>query len=183
VKVKILLKDTVEGLGMIGDIVDVAPGYARNYILPKKLGLEVNAGTMQAIDAAQKKRAELEAQRKLTLEELAGKLSACEITIAEKVSKTGSLYGSVSASSVVAALLEKGLEVTENMVNMPEQHIKSVGEYTVTFHLHQEIEDPGCKLTVEASGEVSDEDSEEDSDASNAEVEESAEPVSEIEED
>lgn len=86
-KVKILLKDTVDGLGMIGDIVDVVPGYARNYILPKKLGLEVNSGTMQAIDAAKKKRAELEAQRKLSLEELAAKLADSEITITEKFPK------------------------------------------------------------------------------------------------
>lgn len=153
-KVKVLLKDTVEGLGMIGDIVDVAPGYARNYIFPKKLGMEVNSGTVEAVEAAKKKRAELEAQRKLTLGELAGRLSACQLEISAKVSKAGSLYGAVGTTAVIKALAEQGIEVDEKMVRMPDQAIKSVGEFTISFHLHAEIDDPSCKLNVVAGEEV-----------------------------
>ncbi len=149
-KVKIVLKDTVEGLGMVGDIVDVAPGYARNFILPNKLGLEVTPGTMQAIEAAKKKREIIEAERKLTLTEMAGKLAGLEINIAEKVAQGGSLYGSVNAASVVKALFEQNIEITEKMVILPEQNIKAVGEYAISFNLHADVENPECKLIVEA---------------------------------
>ena len=164
-KVKIVLKDTVEGLGMVGDVVDVAPGYARNYIIPNKLGLEVTAGTMQAIEAAKKKRELIDAERKLSLTEKATKITELGvITIAEKVSDSGSLYGSVTAGSVVSKLAEQNIEIAENAVCMQQQSIKSVGEYVISFNLHVDIENPECKLIVEALAENEGDDRKEEDD-------------------
>jgi large subunit ribosomal protein L9 len=149
VKVKVLLKEEVKNLGMVGDIVEVAPGYARNYILPNKFGLEVNAGTMQAIEAAQKKRAAIEAERKAAGEGLAETLNDTAITIEAKVSDAGSMYGSVSAAKIVAALADKGVNVEESMIKL-DSSIKDLGEYDITVRPYANVE-ATCKLTVVAA--------------------------------
>ncbi|MFH0910987.1 MAG: 50S ribosomal protein L9 [Planctomycetota bacterium] len=147
-KVKLLLKEDVKDLGRTGDLVEVAAGHARNFLLPKGLALEINASTVQAIEAAKKRRAARELEEKAALAEMGERIHDTTITLAARVSETGTLYGSIAPAQVVAALAEKGLRIEEEMVRMPE-HVKALGEYLVPIHLHPEV-DTDCTLVVVA---------------------------------
>jgi large subunit ribosomal protein L9 len=156
-KVKLLLREDVDNLGITGDVVEVAPGYARNCLLPKGLAKEINASTIQEIEKAKKRRESREADRKAGCAELAGQVNGTAITVAAKVSDTGTLYGAINKSAIVAALAEKGFAIESAAVKLPK--IKELGEYTVSLRLHAEVE-AECVLTVvedESTEEISDE--------------------------
>jgi len=145
---ELLLRDDVPGVGMRGDIVNVARGYARNFLLPKGLA---EVPTPQAVEAFRKRAAKVKAELELVKAdkmELATKLAAVSISIAMKASEEGHLYGSVGPRQIVEALAPKGFEVDEKSVLL-DPHLKEIGEYDVTISLHPEVQVP-IKVTVAA---------------------------------
>ncbi|MBN1257556.1 MAG: 50S ribosomal protein L9 [Planctomycetes bacterium] len=148
-KIKLVLKEDVPDLGITGDVVDVALGYARNYLLPKNLALEINKSTQQIIEKSKKERSIREAARKEGLEALARQLEGVEVTVAARVSDAGTLYGSVTAVHIAEALVKKGFAVEINELRLG-HNIKALGEHLVRIHLHPEI-DVECKVIVVAA--------------------------------
>src|SRR6476661_2233397 len=108
---EVILREHVENLGRRGEIVKVADGYARNYLLPRKLALLATAGNKKQIERERAKFDALEAEEQKVAEALAGRLAGVEIAIARKVGETEALYGSVTTSDIAEALAAKGFDI------------------------------------------------------------------------
>jgi len=135
---KLMLVKPVEGLGELGEIVKVRPGYARNYLLPRGLAAPVSQDAVKKV-AAERKRAALDAQKAVenakATQEL---LRTMSLHIEAKAGEGGHLYGSVSAAMIADALQAQGVKVDAGSVNL-ENPIKELGIYTVTLALHSEV--------------------------------------------
>jgi len=145
---ELLLRDDVPGLGSRGDIVKVAKGYARNYLLPNGLA---ELPTPEAIEFVRKKAEKIAAEMELVKAdrmEVAKTLATVAVTIAAKASEEGHLYGSVGAKQIADAIAAKGHELDEKQVVL-ETPLKDLGEYDVTITLHPEVQVP-VKVTIEA---------------------------------
>ena len=135
---EVILREHVDNLGRRGDVVKVAPGYARNYLLPRKLALEVTAGNKKIIDRERKVAEAREAEEKQTAEALASRLAQAEISIARRVGETDQLYGSVTSADIAEALAARGLEIEKRKIHLDEP-LKSIGEFTVPVKLHRDV--------------------------------------------
>jgi len=133
---KVILKDNIENLGKKGDIVKVAPGYGRNYLLPKKLALQVTATNMKMIEMVQKSlRKGLEKEMKVYLS-LIEKLNAVTLTFTRKAGEKDAIFGSVSVTDIREALVKLGFDIEKKKILLDEP-IKRLGNYTVpikVFH-------------------------------------------------
>jgi large subunit ribosomal protein L9 len=146
---KAVLRVDVEGLGHKGDVVDVADGYARNYLVPKGLAMKASKGAELQAEGMRKARAIQDAADRDAAQEIASKLVSAVVTIPAKASGEGRLFGSVSAGDIVVAVHEQtGYELDVATLRLDE-HIKDVGEHTVMARLHPEVEFP-VHLVVEA---------------------------------
>jgi large subunit ribosomal protein L9 len=135
---KVLLCEDIEKLGWLGDVVEVAEGYARNYLLPQHLATPATEANIRAIAEEKAKRAE---QRKLEGRRLEAAMKAvegAEAVVAAKANELGHLFGSVGPREIAANLREQGFEVTDKLVQLPE-HIKEVGTHTVTLKFSPEL--------------------------------------------
>ena len=135
---KLLLKKDIPTLGIVGDIINVSPGYARNYLLPNDLAMAPTESNMRAIA---KERAAAEERRRKALEELRGraeKLAHVEVTIAAAANPDGHLYGSVTARDIAEALREQGHEVDVAHVRLSDP-IKQLDNVTVPVVLAESI--------------------------------------------
>ncbi|MCI8633600.1 MAG: 50S ribosomal protein L9 [Lachnospiraceae bacterium] len=148
---KILLTEDVKKLGKKGEIVDVSDGYAKNFILPKKLGIEANKAVLNEWQV--KKGSEENRKRKEEEEAkaLAKELTGKEVVIRTKAGDGGRLFGSITSKDVAeAAEKQLGLKVDKKKIQMPDA-IKGVGEYTVTIKLHAKAA-AEIRLKVENDG-------------------------------
>ncbi len=141
---EVILRRHVEHLGERGEIVKVAPGYARNYLLPRKLALEATEGNRRHVDRERKIVEAREAEEKAQAEALAARLVNVEIAIARRVGETEQLYGSVTAVDIAQYLKDKGFEIDRRKLILPEP-IKTLGDHAVPLKLHREVSAP---LTV-----------------------------------
>ena len=135
---KILLCEDIDKLGWLGDVVEVAEGYARNYLLPQRLATQATEANIKSIADEKAKRGE---QRKLDgkrLEVAAKAVEGAEAVVAAKANEQGHLFGSVTAREIAANLREQGFEITDKMVQLPE-HIKEVGTHNVTLKFSEEL--------------------------------------------
>jgi large subunit ribosomal protein L9 len=147
---EVILREHVDNLGRRGEVVKVADGYARNYLLPRKLALLATEGNKQQIERERAKFDAREAEEKKMAEALAARLSNVEIEILRKVGETDALYGSVTTADVAEALSAKGFDVDRRKLHLPEP-IKKLGEYEVPLRLHREVAVP-IKVKVGAEG-------------------------------
>ena len=138
---ELILRDSVPGLGERGDIVKVKAGYARNYLLPKKLAVPATGAMKRVITEENRLREVRDDKVKRSLEETAAKMKDLSCTIVVQAGEEDKLYGSVSASDIAAAVSEQGFEIDQKMVVL-EEPIKILGVYTVQVKLHREIEVP-----------------------------------------
>ena len=136
---ELLLNKTIEHLGRTGDVVDVKPGYARNYLLPRGLAVMVTKGNMHQVAAARAAALAEEVARLAELKDMASKLGEVSVTIEGKANEEGHLFGSVSAHQIAESLREKGVPVDDKQVRL-EHPIKEIGVYDVVVHLHAEVE-------------------------------------------
>jgi large subunit ribosomal protein L9 len=138
---EVILRQHVDNLGRRGEIVKVADGYARNYLLPRKLALPATAGNRQHVERERKILEAREAEEKAQAEAMAARLVAIPITIARRVGETEQLYGSVTAADIAEYLHSKGFEVDRRKLILPEP-IKALGEHDVPLKLHREVTVP-----------------------------------------
>lgn len=135
----ILLKDVAD-LGGKGDIVDVSNGYARNYLLPKKMAMKATSGAIKQAEKLRQQRIEAEAKRKGEAEELAKNLVGSRIVIAARSGDEGKLFGSVGVHDIAEAVKKfSGLDVPQAIIEIPDA-IKEIGLHEVTLRPHEEVE-------------------------------------------
>ena len=147
---EVILREHVDHLGRRGEIVKVSDGYARNYLLPRKLALPATEGNKKHVERERKIMESREADEKGQAETMAARLSAIDITIARRVGDTEQLYGSVTAADITDYLKEKGFEVDRRKLILPEA-IKTIGEHDVPLKLHREVTVP-LKVKVVKEG-------------------------------
>jgi large subunit ribosomal protein L9 len=140
----------VDNLGRRGEVVKVADGYARNYLLPRKLALLVTEGNKQQIERERSKFEAREHEEKKVAEAMAARLAGVEIQIARKVGETEVLFGSVTSADIATAMTEKGFEIDRRKLNLREP-IKKLGEYDIPLRLHPDVTVP-VKVKVVAEG-------------------------------
>ena len=141
---EVILREHVDNLGKRGEIVKVADGYARNYLLPRKLALPATDGNRKHVERERKIMESREAEEKGQADAMAARLTAIDITIARRVGETDQLYGSVTSADIVEVLKAKGFDVDKRKLILPEP-IKAIGDHTVPLKLHREVTLP---LTV-----------------------------------
>ena len=144
---KIILNQDVQNLGEIGDVKDVAPGYARNYLLPRKYAVAYNTKTVQLFEKRQAEILELKEKKRNSSTSLKEKLETEELSITMPAGANGKLYGAVTNATVADELLKKGIEVDRKKIEIPSRSIKSVGNYKVIVHLYEK-EEALIKLVV-----------------------------------
>jgi large subunit ribosomal protein L9 len=135
---QVILQETIDKLGTRGEVVNVAKGYARNYLLPRKLALEASAGNLKRLVKIREtlgKRTATEREQALKQAEL---LAAVTVTFARKAGENDQLFGSVTAADLAEALGRQGFEIDKRRVQL-EEAIKVVGEYTVTVKLVHDV--------------------------------------------
>jgi len=136
--VKIVLREEVENLGRRGQVVNVAAGYARNYLLPKGLALEATPGNLKVLEQQRRVWALRESQEIEAARALAGQLAALELSCVKKAGESGTLYGSVTSTEIAELLAQKGIEVDRRRIVLDES-IKTVGTHDVSIKLHREV--------------------------------------------
>jgi large subunit ribosomal protein L9 len=146
---EVILREHVDNLGRRGEVVKVADGYARNYLLPRKLALLVTEGNKKQIERERAKLDVKEADEKRVVEALAERLAGVEVVIARRVGETDALYGSVTTADIVDALSAKGFDIDKRKLQLAEP-LKKIGEVKVPVKLHREITVP---LTVKVVAE------------------------------
>ncbi len=149
---KLILTENVENLGRMGQMVEVKPGYARNFLLPRKLAVPATPKNLKAqeqvLKAIEKKAAKVLGDANA----LAARLAGVSLTFLRKAGEEGRLFGSVTNMDVADALREKGFEIDRKAIALPD-HIKQVGEYTVAIRLHHDVA-PAVKVVVEKEPEA-----------------------------
>jgi large subunit ribosomal protein L9 len=135
---EVILREHVENLGQRGDVVKVASGYARNYLLPRKLALTVTDGNRKQIERERKVADMREAEERQGAEAVAARLAAVEIVIARRVGGTEALYGSVTSADIAQSLAAKGFEIERRKIQLADP-IKQLGEFQVPIRLHREV--------------------------------------------
>jgi len=135
---EVILREHVESLGRRGDIVKVAEGYARNYLLPRKLALAVNDNNKRQIEREKKLAEARDMEEKSQAEAIAARISQLEIEIGRRVGENETLYGSVTSADIAQALKEKGFDVDKRKITLAEP-LKALGESTVPVKIHRDV--------------------------------------------
>jgi large subunit ribosomal protein L9 len=147
---EVILREHVDNLGRRGEIVKVADGYARNFLLPRKLALLATDGNKKQIERERVKFDIKELEEQKVAEAVVARLAGVEIEISRKVGETEALYGSVTSADIAEALAAKGFELDRRKLHLPEP-IKKLGEYEVPLKLHREVTTK-VKVRVVAEG-------------------------------
>ena len=145
----VLLREDVDNLGARGEIVKVKAGYARNYLLPRKLAVEATASNVRQIEQERAALLRREARERASAEAQATQVRTLRLTFERRVGEHGILYGSVTSMDIAEALREKGYEIDRRRILLREP-IKETGEFTVGVRLHREVT---VELPVTVNGE------------------------------
>ena len=145
---KVILREDVSNLGKVGDVVEVKPGYGRNFLIPRKKAVLATEGNVRRIEHEKKVILARQAKLKAGASELAKRLAGVEITIARKVGDQDKLYGSVTVSDIAEALSTMKLPIERRQIQLAEP-LKALGTVEVPVKLHSEVVQP-LKVTVVA---------------------------------
>jgi large subunit ribosomal protein L9 len=147
---EVILREHVDNLGRRGEIVKVADGYARNYLLPRKLALLATDGNKKQIEREKVKYDAKELEEKKVAEAMSERLANVEVEISRKVGETEALYGSVTSGDIAQALAAKGFDLDKRKLVLQEP-IKKLGEFSVPVKLHRDVSTQ-LKVRVVAEG-------------------------------
>jgi large subunit ribosomal protein L9 len=135
---EVILREHVDNLGRRGDVVKVAEGYARNYLLPRKLALAVTDNNKRQIEREMKIADPREAEERSQAEAIAERIAQLDIEIARRVGENETLYGSVTSADIAHALQAKGFEVDKRKIQLSDP-LKALGESTVPIKIHRDV--------------------------------------------
>ncbi len=149
---KVILKQDVEKLGKTGDIVKVALGYGRNYLIPKRIAIEATPGNIKIAEIEKLAQARRDHREKESATILAKDIVKLTVTIQRKAGEGGSLYGSVTALDIADFLITHKINIDKRKIQL-EEPIKTMGEYQVPIRLHREVTIP-IRVVVEPEPEA-----------------------------
>jgi large subunit ribosomal protein L9 len=167
---EVILKEDVPNLGLRGEVVKVADGYGRNYLLPRKMAMQATAANKAVIEQMKAAAERRSATEKAQAEQLVTKLDPVVLTFTRRSGEAGHLFGSVTSADIAAELATQGFEVDRRKIQLGEP-LKSLGEYRIAIRLHREVT---ARVTVKVLAEV-----EEGAEAAAAESAETAETAAE----
>ncbi len=150
---EVILKEDVANLGLRGEVVKVADGFGRNYLLPRKLAMqatEANKAVIEQMKAAAERRS---ASEKAQAEELVTRLDPVVLSFTRKAGEAGHLFGSVTSADIAAALAAQGFEVDRRKIQLGDP-LKSIGDFKVAIRLHREVT---ARVTVKVQAEATEE--------------------------
>jgi len=147
---EVILREHVDNLGQRGDVVKVADGYARNYLLPRKLALPATDGNRKHVERERAKYDAKEAEEKKLAAAVADRMGGLDIVITRRVGETEALYGSVTTADIAEAMKAKGFDVDRRKLQLAEP-LKRLGEFDVPVKLHREVT-ATVKIRVVAEG-------------------------------
>jgi len=148
---EIILRETIENLGRAGQVVKVADGYARNYLLPRKLAYVASAGNLKVIEFERQSLLRKDVKQKEDADKLKALLDPVVLTIRRKAGEHNALFGSVTNADVADELEKKGFQIEKRKIVM-DDHIKALGEYSIPVRLFKDVT-ANVKLKVEAETE------------------------------
>jgi large subunit ribosomal protein L9 len=160
---KLLLKESVRHVGKVGDIVEVSPGYARNYLLPQNLAVEPTPNNVKKVEERRKEIEKFERERREQQEALIARLSGVEVRIERRANDQGHLYGAVSATEVAKGLQAQGFNIEPDDVNLPGK-LDRIDTYQVTIRFAEDLTteikvwvtpDPESKAAIDAHAKAS----------------------------
>lgn len=149
---EVILRETIDTLGRAGQVVKVADGYARNYLLPRKLAYPATPGNLKVVEFERQSLLKKEAGQKDDAEKLKEMLDGVEIVVRRKVGEHDALYGSVTNSDVAEQLEAKGFQIEKRKIHM-DDHIKTIGEFSIPIRLFKDVT-AHVKLKVEPETEA-----------------------------
>lgn len=135
---EVILKEDVAKLGSRGDVVKVAEGYGRNFLLPRKLAIEANKGNKAVIEQMKAASVRRSAKEKGQAEELAKQFDGVSVSFQRRSGENDQLFGSVTSSDIAEALAKKGFDVDRRKIQLHEP-LKTIGEFTVPIKLHKDV--------------------------------------------
>jgi large subunit ribosomal protein L9 len=135
---EVILKEDVANLGHRGDVVKVADGYGRNFLLPRKLALQATLANKAVIEQMKSAAARRSAEEKVQAQALVAKLEPVSLSFTRKSGENGQLFGSVTSSDIASELAHKGFEIDRRKIQLSDP-IKSLGDFTVSVRLHREV--------------------------------------------
>ena len=135
---EVILREHVEHLGRRGDVVKVAEGYARNFLLPRKLALAVTDNNKRQIEREKKLAEARDMEEKAAAEAIASRLTQLDVEIARRVGEHDALYGSVTSQDIAQALKDKGFDIDKRKITLAEP-LKALGETTVPVKIHRDV--------------------------------------------
>ena len=145
---QVLLRKDVEGLGHVGDVVEVKPGYGRNYLVPRQFGVPVTPGNIRRVESEKKKAEEARRVLEQELDGMAERLKQVSITIPAKANEEGHLFGSVTAAQIAGLLQAEGYKIEEKMIQLTEA-VKELGVVEIPIQLKPGLAS-SCKIWVVA---------------------------------
>jgi large subunit ribosomal protein L9 len=135
---KLILREDVENLGKGGEVVDVKPGYGRNFLLPRGLAVAANPKNVRELDHQKSVASAKAAKMKASAEAVAKRLAETPVTLTRKVGEQDKLYGSVTALDIAEALASRGLQIDRRTIELAEP-LKTTGDFEVTVKLHSDV--------------------------------------------
>jgi large subunit ribosomal protein L9 len=145
----IILREDIDNLGIRGDVVKVAPGYARNFLLPKKLAVIATDSNKKIVEQERQSHLRKDAKQIGEAQELAKLVGAVTVTISRKAGESDQLFGSVTAADIADALTAQHFNVERRKIHL-EEPIRTLGEHKVTVRLHREV---SAEITVNVTRE------------------------------
>jgi large subunit ribosomal protein L9 len=136
---EIILIQDVEKLGHKDDIVAVKDGYARNYLIPKRMAVIATTSAKKVLAENKRQRAHKEAKVLQDAEKLANRMTNLKITIGAKASQTGKIFGSVTPLLIAEAIVKSGYDVDRKQIVVDDNHIKDIGNYSIKVKLHKQV--------------------------------------------
>lgn len=135
---KVILQETMDGVGHLGDLIDVRDGFARNFLLPRKKAVEANSRSIKAFEHAKRVAAEKAKKEKIEIEAHAKKVSAVTLTIEAQVGKDDKMFGSVTAKDIAEGLAAQGFTIDRRKIQLPHP-IKELGTVTVPVKMPRDV--------------------------------------------
>jgi large subunit ribosomal protein L9 len=157
--IKLLLKESVKNLGRVGDVVEVSPGYARNFLLPEDLAVEPTPGNLKKVEERKKEIERIERERRQDQERLIAQLEGVEVTLERRANEQGHLFGSVSATDIAKSLQAQGFNLEAGDIDL-QGRLDHIDRYTVLVKFAEDLRaeikvyvapDPDSKAAIEAA--------------------------------
>jgi len=141
---RVILRTEVPGLGKLGDVKQVADGYARNYLIPRGMAYKATSGNMKALEVDRRRETQRFAKELEEARTLAGSIAGASITISVQAGEEDKLFGSVTSADIADALAAEGVKVDRRKIELPEP-IRELGVFSVPVRLHRDVD---CEVRV-----------------------------------